>query len=186
MVPVFSLGLPVLLSAIFVFIASSVIHMVLGYHATDLRALPDEDGVAEALSKFSIPPGDYCLPKAGSMAAMKDPAFVAKMAKGPVFMGTFLQPGPVNMGPSLLKWFVYCVVVSAFAAYVTGRSLGPGASYMAVFGTCATVAFLSYSLALWQGVIWYQRSVSTTIKQNFDGLVYALLTAGTFGWLWPN
>jgi hypothetical protein len=25
-----------------------------------------------------------------------------------------------------------------------------------------------------------------TIKEVFDGLIFALLTAGTFGWLWPR
>lgn len=186
MVPVFSLWLPVLLSAVLVFIASSVLHMVLRYHADDFRALPDEDRVLEALSGFAIPPGDYALPKAGGMEAMKDPAFQAKLQKGPVFMGTFLRPGPIDMGPSLLKWFVYCLAVSAIAAYVTGRALGPGADYLSVFRFSGTVAFVSYAMAHWQDTIWYQRSVATTLKNNFDGLVYALLTAGAFGWLWPR
>ena len=186
MVSVFSLWLPILLSAIVVFVVSSVLHMVLRYHANDFRALPDEGGVIEALSRFDIPPGDYSLPKAGSMSAMKDPVFLARLAKGPVFMGTFMRPGPVNMGPSLLRWFAYSVVVGVLAAYVTGRALGPGANYLAVFRICGTVAFVSYSMALWQQTIWYQKSVTTTLKLPFDGLVYALVTAGMFGWLWPR
>jgi hypothetical protein len=34
--------------------------------------------------------------------------------------------------------------------------------------------------------IWYQRSLTTTIKGTIDGLLYAFLMAGTFGWLWPR
>jgi hypothetical protein len=34
--------------------------------------------------------------------------------------------------------------------------------------------------------IWYSRAWINTIKSTIDGLIYALLTAGTFGWLWPR
>ena len=40
MVPVTSLWLPIVLSGVLVFVASSLIHMVLGYHKGDYRALP--------------------------------------------------------------------------------------------------------------------------------------------------
>jgi hypothetical protein len=176
----------VLLSAIAVFVVSSIVHMVLRYHVDDHRALPDENGVMEALSKFSIPPGDYAMPKAGSMAAMKDPAFLAKHRKGPVFMGTFMPPGEVNMGPQLLQWFVFSIVVSLFAAHVTGIAAGPGASSGRVFHVSAAVAFACYAMAEWPKSIWYKRALSTTIKHNFDGLLYALCTAGVFTWLWPK
>lgn len=41
------------------------------------------------------------------------------------------------------------------------------------------------ALALLQNSIWYKRKWSSTLKSMADGLVYALVTAGTFGWLWP-
>jgi hypothetical protein len=186
MVPVMSLWMPILLSAVIVFVASSLIHMVLGYHKNDFRRLPDEDGVLEALGKFEIPPGDYNVPCAGSMAAMKDPAFVAKLKKGPVLIATFLKPGGFDMGSNLLQWFVYCVVVSLFAAYVTGIAMGPGDHYRPVFRMVSTVAFAGYVLAQWQSTIWYKKSVGTTLRNTLDGLVYALLTGGAFGWLWPR
>ena len=86
----------------------------------------------------------------------------------------------------LTLWFIYCVVVAKFAAYVAGLALAPGAPYMTVFRITGTVAFAGYALALAQHSIWYQRSWMTTARSMFDGLVYALLTAGTFGWLWPE
>jgi hypothetical protein len=76
--------------------------------------------------------------------------------------------------------------VTVFAAYVAGRALGPDAHYLAVFRFAGTVAFVGYSLALWQQSIWFKRAWSTTIKSTIDGLLYGLLTAGTFGWLWPR
>ena len=185
-VSVFSLWLPILLSAVFVFIVSSVIHMALTYHRSDLRPIPDEAGVMAALAGFEIPPGDYMVPRAASMEAMKSPDFIAKLQKGPVFLATFLRPGPLNMGASLGKWFVYCLVVSVFAGYIAGITLPAGTPYMTVFRVTGTVAFVGHALALWQDSIWHARQVSTTWKMTFDGLVYGLVTAGAFGWLWPK
>jgi hypothetical protein len=185
MVPIVSLWLPILLSAVFVFVASSVIHMLLPIHSGDYRKLPSEDATMEALRKFNIPPGDYMMPRAGSMKDMGDPGFIAKMTKGPVAMMTVMPSGRPSMGPQLACWFVYCAVVGLFAAYIAGRALGPGAHYLAVFRFAGATAFIGYSLALWQQTIWYRRSWVTTLKSTIDGLIYGLLTGGTFGWLWP-
>src|SRR5690349_1683445 len=105
MVSIASLWLPILLSAVFVFIASSVIHMVLGYHANDLRQVPNESGMQEALRPFNLAPGDYGLPKPASAAAMRDPAFVEKRQKGPVAFITVIPSGAPSMGPALGLWF---------------------------------------------------------------------------------
>ncbi len=186
MVPVMSLAVPILVSAVIVFVVSSIIHMVLPYHRNDLRRLPNEDAVLDALRRLNIPPGDYALPHAGSSAGRKQPEFVEKLKRGPVVFMTLAPGGPPSMGPSLLLWFLYAVVVSVFAAYIAGRALGPGAHYLAVFRFAGCSAFLAYSLALPQSSIWYKRNWGMTLKTMFDGLVYGLLTAGTFGWLWPR
>jgi hypothetical protein len=186
MVPILSLWLPILLSAVIVFVASSIIHMLLPVHAGDYKKLPSEDSVMEALRKFQIPAGDYLMPRAGSMKDMGSPAFIDKLTKGPVAMMTIMPSGKPSMLPQFVGWFAYCTVVGIFAAYIAGRALGPGAHYRAVFRFAGATAFIGYSLALWQQTIWYHKSVSTTLKQTFDGLVYALVTAGMFGWLWPR
>jgi len=185
MVPLSSLWLPILLSAVIVFLASFVIHMLLPYHRSDVKKVPAEDDVMDALRKFDIPPGDYMLPCGAGPQDMKDPQFIEKMNKGPVVVLTVFPSGPPTMGKSLALWFVYCVVVGIFTAYVAGRALGPGADYLAVFRFAGATAFVGYALALWQNSIWWKRAWSTTLKSTFDGLMYALLTAGMFGWLWP-
>jgi len=185
MVPAMSLWLPIVLSAVGVFVVSSVIHMALGYHAKDYPALPDEDGVMDALRPFNLPPGDYMMPRAGSMKAMNSPEFVDKMQRGPVGMMTIFASGPPKMAGSLVQWFVYSLLVSLFAAYVTGRALGPGADYLQVFRFAGTIAFSAYSLALLQDSIWFRRNWGTTLRYVFDGFVYGCITAGFFGWLWP-
>lgn len=185
MVTMMSLWLPILGSAIAVFIVSSVIHSVLKYHRSDYGPIENEERVMAALREAGLQPGEYVMPYAGDMAAMKDPAYVERREKGPVAFMTVLRGGPVTMGAELAQWFLYCLFVSAFAAYVAGRALGPGAEYLEVFRFVGAAAVASYVFALWQFSIWYQRSWVTTAKWTFDGLVYALLTAGMFGWLWP-
>lgn len=186
MIPLTSLWLPILLSAVFVFVASSVIHMVLTYHRGDHRRLPAEDQVMAALRPFQIPPGDYFMPHAPGPSATKSPAFVEKMTKGPVALLTMLPSGPFQMGPQLAQWFGYCLVVSLFAGYLASRALGPGAQYLDVSQIASTAAFMGYGLALWQNSIWYRRSWATTLRSNIDALIYGFLTGGTFGWLWPS
>jgi hypothetical protein len=93
---------------------------------------------------------------------------------------------PLSMTGSLVKWFVYCVLVSVFAAYLAGAALPVGAHYLEVFRFAGTTAFCCYAVGLWQMSIWYRRSWVTTAKATIDGLIYALLTAGTMGWLWPR
>lgn len=186
MVALSSLWLPILLSAVAVFFASWILHVIAKYHMDDFAKTPNEEQVRAALRPLNIPPGDYMVPRGESMESMKDPAFVEKLNQGPVLLMTVLPNGPFTMGKSLGLWFVYCIVNSVIAAYIAGAALGPGAKYLEVFRFAGCVAFTGYAMALWQDSIWHKRKVSTTIKSTLDGLVYGLLTAGFFGWLWPK
>lgn len=184
MVSILSLWLPIVLSAVLVFIVSSIIHMVLTYHRSDFARLPDEDGVMDALRPFNIPEGEYVMPFANSSKQMNDPEFKARMEKGPVaFLNVF--GADFQMGKSLVLWFLYCLLIGVFAAYLAGRALGPGAQYLEVFRFAGAAAFGGYGLALLQNSIWYKRGWPATLKSMADSLVYALVTAGMFGWLWP-
>ncbi len=185
MVSIGSLWLPILLSAAIVFVASSIVHMFLTYHRSDFGKVPSEDEVMDALRPFDIPPGDYIIPCAGEAKKMNTPEFIEKTTKGPVAFLTVLPNGAPSMTGSLILWFLYCVVVGIVAAYVAGRAVGPGADYLEVFRFAGCAAFLGYAMALLQNSIWYKRNWSATFKSMSDGLIYALLTAGTFGWLWP-
>ncbi|HKA36557.1 MAG TPA: hypothetical protein VKH43_07030 [Thermoanaerobaculia bacterium] len=177
--------LPILLSAVAVFVVSSIVHMATPWHKSDYRKVPNENGVMDALRPFALAPGDYMMPRPASMADMKSPEFLEKRKRGPVMVFT-VMPGEAGMGKPLVLWFLYSVVIGIFAGYITGRALPPGTPYIQVFRFVGTVAFLGYSAALWQFSIWYHRSWLTTFKATVDGLIYALLTAGFFGWLWPK
>ncbi len=186
MVSIVDLWLPIILSGVAVFVVSSVIHMVLSYHSNDFKQIPGEDAVMTALRPFNVPPGDYVMPYAGSMKVMGSPEFQKKQTDGPVGFFTVYPNGPMSMGKSLSTWFLYSLVVGVFAGYIGGQALAPGADYLKVFQFVGTSAFMGYAMALTQNSIWYRRDWSTTLKSMFDGLVYALVTAGMFGWLWPG
>jgi len=186
MVQLSALWLPVLVSAGLVFVASSVMQMVLRYHERDYQPVPGEDDLQAALRRFTLTPGDYMLPCPAGPADQGSQAFQDKMRRGPVVIMTVLENRPPALGANLAMWFVYVVVVGALCAYVAGLVLPLGASYRLVFRLVSTIAFASYALALWQMSIWFRRAWGSTLRSTLDGLIYALLTAGAFGWLWPR
>lgn len=186
MIPIAALWLPILVAAVIVFVASSVIHMATPWHKRDVSGVPDEEAALAAFRAMKLAPGDYITPHAPSMEAAKAPEFAKKMADGPIVFFTVAAGGTVNMGASLAMWFVYLLVVGVFTAYVTGRALGPGADYLRVFQIAGTVGFMGYGLALAQNSIWWKRGWGYTLRSTIDALVYGALAAGTFGWLWPQ
>lgn len=185
MVSIPALWLPIVLSAVVVFVASSIIHMVLKYHHNDYRTLPDEEKLMAAMREAGLRPGAYACPRPADMKDMSSPEMIEKYKLGPVAHMTVLPSGPPAMGKALGLWFAFSLVIGIFAAYLGGRHLAPGADYLAVFRITGAVAFVGYGASylvdsIWKGVPW-----SITVKSILDGLVYALLTAGVFGWLWP-
>jgi hypothetical protein len=185
MVSLVSLWLPILLSAVLVFISSSLLHMVLKYHRTDWTKLPSEDAVMDVLRP--VPPGDYMMPYSSGPEMMKDPAFMEKMKRGPMAVLTIMGGDMMtSFRKALAGWFVYALVVSVFVAHIAGGTLRSGTDYKRVFHVVGIVAFLGYGLALAQVSIWYGRKWSTTVKSLVDALIYGMLTAGVFGWLWPK
>lgn len=185
-VPIHALWLPILLSSVIVFVASALVHMLLPIHRSDYRQLPEEDKILDAMRTAGVTPGrEYFFPFT-THKEMNSPATVEKFKRGPVGMLTIRPSGKPGMGKSLIQWFIYCIVISIFAAYLTGRTRVAGTDYLEVFRVAGCTAFLGYSLALAQNAIWRGQTWGVTLKHILDGLLYGLLTAGTFGWLWPR
>lgn len=180
-----ALWLPVLLSAVLVFLVSSLIHMVLPWHKNDYPRLAKEDAVLDALRPLQIPPGDYFVPRPASRQDMRSPAFLEKFARGPVVLFTVL-PGVHRMGRQLAQWFVFILVIVALVALMAASVLRVGAGVHAVFHLTTLAAWLGFAAALWPLSIWYGRGWNITLKATLDGLIYALITAGVFAWLWPR
>jgi hypothetical protein len=186
MVSLGQLLIPILLAAIFVFILSAIIHMVLPIHKADYRGLPNEDEVRAAIRKGNPAPGQYMTPYCSDMKAMGTPEMVKKFTEGPVGLFYLRRPGPPTMTGSLIGWFIYCLVISIFVAYLSCHALASGTPYLQVFRIAGTAAWLGYAGATAAGSIWLGKPWSITGKEIFDGLLYGLVTAGTFGWLWPK
>jgi hypothetical protein len=185
MVALSALWLPIVLSAVIVFVASSIMHMVLPYHKGDYKRLPNEEGLLSSLRSASLTPGLYIFPYCDHKD-MKTPAAQEKFKQGPVGMMTVRPSGVPAMPKFLVQWFVYCLVIGFFVAYLTGHTVAPNTHYLAVFRVAGTAAFLAYGLGNLSNGIWKGQPWGMTIKEVVDGLIYGLLTAGTFGWLWPH
>jgi len=186
MISIFSLWLPILLSAVFVFIASALVWMVLPHHKSDYKGLPNEDAERETLTPQNIPPGQYDIPHIQSPDTIKDPEVKKKFDDGPVGFFTVLPSRVPNMGKNMVLSFVYYLVVGILVSYVASRFLEPGVEYLKVFLLVGVVTWLTYGFGVIQDSIWFGKPCSSVIKHLFDSLIYALLTAGVFGWLWPS
>jgi hypothetical protein len=177
---------PIVLSAVLVFILSAIIHMVLKYHNSDYTRLPNEDAVRAALRSGNPAPRQYIFPYAVDPKECATPEMQQKFVEGPVGVLYLKRPGPPTMGPALAQWFLFTLWVSLLVAYVAARAIPPGAEYLQVFCTVGAVTFLAYAAGVLPASIWMGKPWAVTAKEMFDGLLYALVTAGTFGWLWPR
>ncbi len=186
MISIPELWLPIVASAVFVFILSSILHMAFKYHHADFRPLPNEDATLDKLHALSLTPGLYHFPYCADHKEMAKPEIKAKVDRGPNGLMIVVPNGGPAMGKLLGLWFVYTVLVSIFVAYIAGRTLDPGIEGMEVFRFAGTVAFMSYGLANMVNSIWKGFPWSSTFKEIFDGLLYALATGAAFAWLWPS
>jgi hypothetical protein len=185
MVSLTALWLPIVVSAVIVFFASFIMHMVLPYHRSDYRQLPDEPAILAALRAAGVKRGLYMFPHCNHKE-MKTPAVQEKFKQGPVGTVTIMSTGVPAMPKFLAMWFGYCLIIGLFVAYLTGRTLAPGTPYLQVHRVAGTAAFLAYGLGHLSNGIWKGQPWGAVIKEAVDGLVYGLLTGGTFGWLWPH
>jgi hypothetical protein len=178
--------LPIVLSAVLVFVLSAIIHMVLKYHNSDYKKLPNEDAARAAIRSGNPEPRQYIIPYAAEMKECASPEMQQKFAEGPVGVLYLRRPGPPTMGPALTQWFLFTLMVSLFVAYVAVVTIPPGAEYLHVFRIVGATAFLAYALGQIPASIWMGKPWAVATKEVFDGILYALVTAGTFGWLWPR
>ena len=184
MVTIGALWLPILLSGIAVWVVSALIWMVMPHHKSAFAKLPDEDAALQALAPQRLTPGQYSIPYAASPNDL-DPETIRKFEEGPVGFFSVVPSGAPTMGSKIALSFVFYLVISVLVAYLASRTLDAGADYLAVFRVTGTVAWLAYGTATVPDAIWFGRPWSIVVKGMLDALVYAVLTAGFFGWAWP-
>jgi len=185
MVSLTALWLPIVLSAVIVFFVSAAVWMVMPHHRSDFATVADEDGVMDALRPHLPGPGMYVFPFAEG-AGMQSEEYQAKVRKGPVSIVKVRSAESVlSLGPAMMKSLALYLVIGTFVAYLASRTLPIGTGYPTVFQVTGTAAFLAHGFIGFQESIWFALPGRIAFKHALDGLVYALLTAGVFGWLWP-
>jgi hypothetical protein len=183
MIAITSLWLPIVLSAALVWIASALVWTVLPHRRKEFRGLPDEEAARNALRAA---PGEYSIPYAADASAMKDPEHRRKMEEGPVAYVRVVPSGGPSMGRPMALSFLYYLVIGVVVAYLTSRTLDPGAHYLSVFRVAGAVAWTAHFFAAVPDSIWFGKPWTSTAKLFVESLVYGLLTAGSFGALWPG
>ena len=148
--------------------------------------MPGEDKVMADMRSAGVQPGTYMFPCAESMKDMCTPEMIEKCKRGPVGFLTVVPSAAPGMGKNLLQWFVYCLVGGVIAAYLATLGLQRGAAYMTVFRFVGTAAIVGYAVGGVPDSIWKGQKWSITFKFVIDGVIYGLVTGGTFGWLWPK
>jgi len=180
-VTILSLWLPILLSAVIVWILSAIVWTVMPHRKTEFSGVPNEEAVRGALKGAA--PGQYWVPWGQNM---KDPELLQKYKEGPTGIIQLWQPNVPNMPKAMVLGFLYYVVVGIVVAYITSRTLPAGTEYLQVHRVAGCTAWLAYSFAVIPDSIWFGKPWSSTVKTVFEALVYGLFTGGVFGWLWPG
>jgi hypothetical protein len=128
----------------------------------------------------------YAFPYTANEQERRSKAFMEKWAQGPAGHLTIAPTGAWSMGPMMVKGFIFNIIVSFFTAYIVGHVLQPGATYLTVFRVVGAIGFMAFAFASVPDSIWFGRPWKSWFLQAGDALLYALLMAGTFGWLWPR
>ena len=186
MISTTELWLPILLSAVGVFIASSILHMVIPMHRGDFRKMPGEERVMAEMRSAGLLPGSYMFPCAENMKDMCTSPMIEKCKLGPVGFLTVVPSGAPGMGKNLVQWFLFCVVISGFVAHLAAQGLHRGDEFKPVFHLTGLAAVLGYSMGALPDSIWKGQKWSITGKFVIDGIVYGVVTGLIFAWLWPS
>ena len=185
MISLLSLWLPILVSAALVYVAAFVLNAVIPLHSKDFLKLPNEDAIIDTVRAQEVQRGQYMFPGVESREEWNSPEWAEKANRGPVGI-LFVLPSGTGMSKQLIFQALYTLAISIMAGYMGTASLGPGTSYLGVFQVVGTAAFLGHSFGHFTHAIWYGFSWKVTWVRVFEGLLYGALTAGVFGWLWPQ
>ncbi len=179
------LWVPIVVSGVAVFIVSALSWMVLPFHKTEFSGLKAEDPVLDALRASGEGPGKYVLPWMDSGKLAQTPEGKAKLERGPIAYLTIAPNGVTNMGQKMFQSLLANILISVFVAYVARHALMDGEAYLSVFRITGTVTFMAYGLGIIHEAIWFSRPMKSLMSAFIDALLFALVTAGVFGWLWP-
>lgn len=186
MTALLSLWLPILLSAVVVFVISSLIHMAIKWHAPDYRGFANEDAVRDAIRAGNPSPGRYVVPYCADMKQMGGEVMQTKYRDGPVGHIMLAPTGVPNMGKYLGLWFLWSLAVAVVAAFLAAQLFGlDPARARAAAKLVGAVTFIAHGFGTVQESIWMARPWSSSVKYLLDAALYGLGSGLVFFWLWP-
>ena len=178
------LSIPILLSAIAVFVISLAGRLLIGHHKADWNELPEEGDTMEFLRKSGIKPGCYIFPLVHSKEHRTDELKEQRLEAGP--WGTIhVWTSQGNLGSRLLQTFTFHLVASFFIAYLGTLAIEPGAGFLKAFQVTGTAGILAYAFGGVPNAIWFSRHVRPAVLDVVDGICFGLITGVVFGLLWP-
>jgi Flp pilus assembly protein TadB len=186
MISLEQLWIPIVLSAVLVFAASALIHMVFKWHNSDYRKLANEDEVRAAIRSSSPAPGQYMIPHCGDPKEMQKPEMLQKFKEGPDGFLTLVRPGAPSMGKPLALWFLLNLIIACAVGYLACHTVPFGVSFLAVCRFVGIVTFLAYAGGSVSHAIWMGKPWNSAAKEVLDAFIYGLVSAVAFGWLWPR
>ncbi|MBS0633540.1 MAG: hypothetical protein JSS11_16645 [Verrucomicrobia bacterium] len=179
-----ALWLPILLSAVVVFVISCLVHMVLKWHNSDYNGFANENDVRAAINAGQPAPGRYVIPFCKDMKEMGSADMQQKYREGPLAQITLGPVGAPKIGKFLGLWFVWTLVVSAVAAYLAARVCGFSHPHAAA-KLAGAIVFVSLGFGTVSESIWSMRPWSSSVKFLIDAALYGLGAGLVFLYLWP-
>lgn len=180
------LWIPIVASTVLIFVASSIIHMVIKWHYTDYRAFSNEDAMRATVRAANPTPGQYVIPYCTDMKDLQKPEMQQKFIEGPIAFVTVRPSGPPKMGGALGMWFAFILAVCLITAYVASRTIPEGASALHVARLVGALSFLAYGAGSIQMGIWMGKPWPVVMKDLIDAVIHAAIAGAIFGWLWPR
>lgn len=163
------------------FLWNAIVWMVLQWHNADFKRFSAPGPVEDALAKSGATSGMYMLPHADDFPLKhRDPALVARWAKGPNATIIVAPPGPCMSGLTFGRGFALCVLEALGAAILFRFSSGRVESIPRALGFGAGLGALIHGIPHLQQSNWAMFPWGHAFKSMIDGAVGMALASLAF------
>lgn len=178
------LWLPILVSAVTVFVVSAASHMLMPWRRSEFGNVPAFEAVQAAVR--SLPPGQYVFPAGPDPKERGTPAWMERWAAGPSGWLTIVPRAPISMGRNMGQSLLVYLAVSFLTAYAAQLALGDAPGRLPILRLVWVIGILAYGVGTCFTSIWYSRPWKAYAADLLDAAVQGLAMAAIFAWLWPR